>query len=219
MSESRTTAEKRLCACFASDQSLMVYLPDNDSVVKLLRLLEGQPIPGVRNLHPAYASLLIVFDPLLQNHAAIERRITDDIQQLDSITLPEPRMVEIPVRYGGVDGPDLDELARLHDMSPQSVIDLHTSAEYRVFFVGFVPGFAYLGGLPDELATPRLEAPRKRVPKGSVAIGGSHTGVYPFETPGGWRLIGRTPLEIFDADSAELSRLRIGDRVRFMPIA
>ena len=201
---------------YASDQSLMVYLPDNDSVVKLLRLLESQTIPGVRNLHPAYTSLLIVFDPLAQAHEAIQRRVEAEIAKLDSITLPKPRLVEIPVCYGGDNGPDLDELARLHSLTPQRVIELHSSAEYRVDFVGFVPGFGYLSGLPAELATPRRESPRKRVPKGSVAIGGSHTGVYPFETPGGWRLIGRTPLEIFDANSAELSRLRIGDHVRFV---
>jgi len=97
------------------------------------------------------------------------------------------------------------------------VIELHSSAQYIVYFMGFVPGYAYLGGLPPELATPRLKAPRKKVPKGSVAIGGSHTGVYSFETPGGWRLIGKTSLELFDPCSAELSRLAIGDLVRFVP--
>lgn len=203
---------------YASDQSLMVYLADNRSVLKLLRLLEAEPVPGVRNLHPAYTSLLIVFDPLVQDHAALQLRIEARLPSLDSIALPEPRTVEIPVRYGGADGPDLDELARLHSLAPARVVELHSSAEYFVYFIGFVPGFAYLGGLPEALATPRLESPRKRVPKGSVAIGGSHTGVYPFETPGGWRLIGRTPLEIFDAGSAALSRLRMGDRVRFTPI-
>jgi len=204
---------------YASDQSLMVYLDSNQSVVKLLRLLEAGPIAGVRNLHPAYASLLIVFDSLARDHAAIESIVRERTEQLDSIVLPEPRTVEIPVRYGADDGPDLDDLARLHNLAPARVVELHSSAIYHVSFLGFVPGFAYLGGLPASLSTPRLETPRKRVPKGSVAIGGSHTGVYPFETPGGWRLIGRTPLEIFDADSAGLSRLRIGDQVRFTPIA
>lgn len=206
---------------YASDQSLMVYLGDaidlatHHRVLKLLRLLEAEPIPGVRNLHPAYHSILIVFDPVDQTHANIEHTIASILPQLDSIALPPPRTVEIPVRY---DGPDLAELARLHDITPDSVVELHSAAEYVVYFVGFVPGFAYLGGLPAELATPRLEKPRKLVPKGSVAIGGSHTGIYPFSTPGGWRLIGRTPLEIFDPQSAELSRLRIGDLVRFRPL-
>jgi KipI family sensor histidine kinase inhibitor len=207
---------------YASDQSLMVYLGEevnldtHHRVLKLLRLLESEPIPGVRNLHPAYHSILIVFDPDDQEHENIEGTVATYLERLDSIELPAPRVVEIPVIY---DGPDLNDVAALHQMTPQRVVELHSSADYLVYFVGFVPGFAYLGGLPPELATPRLESPRKRVPKGSVAIGGSHTGVYPFETPGGWRLIGRTPLEIFDPESRELSRLVIGDRVKFFPIS
>jgi KipI family sensor histidine kinase inhibitor len=206
---------------YASDQSLMVYLGEeinletHHRVLKLLRLLEAQPIPGVRNLHPAYNSMLIVFDPLDQEHSNIEHTVAGYIDQLDSIELPPPRVVEIPVDY---DGPDLADVAALHQITPRRVVELHSSAEYVAYFIGFVPGFAYLGGLPEELATPRLEKPRKRVPKGSVAIGGSHTGVYPFETPGGWRLIGRTPLEIFSPGRAELSVLRIGDLVRFRPL-
>jgi inhibitor of KinA len=207
---------------YASDQSLMVYLGDaidletHGRVLKLLRMLETAPIPGIRNLHPAYHSLLVVFDPVELEHAYVQHTISMCAEELDSIALPPPRVVEIPVYY---DGPDLDELAGLHQLTTLRVIELHSSAEYVVYFVGFVPGFAYLGGLPEELATPRLETPRKRVPKGSVAIGGSHTGVYPFETPGGWRIIGRTTLEIFEPESAELSRLRIGDHVRFTPVS
>jgi KipI family sensor histidine kinase inhibitor len=206
---------------YASDQSLMVYLGDginletHHRVLKLLRLLESASLPGIRNLHPAYHSLLIVFDPVELSHSYVEHTIKMFLEEVNTIELPPPRVVEIPVHY---DGPDLEELAALRGMTAQRVVELHSGAEYVVYFVGFVPGFAYLGGLPEELATPRLETPRKRVPKGSVAIGGSHTGVYPFETPGGWRLIGRTPVEIFDPRSAELSRLRIGDQVRFVPL-
>lgn len=209
---------------YASDQSLMIYLGESididthHRVLKLLRLLEAEPVSGVRNLHPAYDSILIVFDPVALDHAALEQKLMRYVERLDTIVLGEPRVVEIPVCYGGDFGPDLDELARHHSITPDRVIEMHSSAEYLVYFVGFVPGFAYLGGLPQALATPRLQTPRKRVPRGSVAIGGSHTGVYPFETPGGWRLIGKTPLEIFDPASAELSRLRIGDMVRFVPI-
>jgi len=205
---------------YASDQSLMIYLGDeinletHQRVLKLLRLLESEPIPGVRNLHPAYNSILVVLDPVDQEHKNIESTVATYLDHLDEVVLPEPRTVEIPVIY---DGPDLDDVAAIHAMTRERVIELHSQASYLVYFVGFVPGFAYLGGLPAELVTPRLESPRKRVPKGSVAIGGSHTGVYPFETPGGWRLIGRTPLEIFDPESPELSKLRIGDRVRFLP--
>jgi KipI family sensor histidine kinase inhibitor len=207
---------------YASDQSLMVYLGEeinletHHRVLKLLRMLEAEPIEGVRNLHPAYQSILIVFDPVRQDHSNVERIVAGYLKRLDAIVLGEPRVVEIPVCY---DGPDLGDVAALHGISAERVIEIHSSARYVVYFVGFVPGFAYLGGLPQELATPRLETPRKKVPKGSVAIGGTHTGVYPFETPGGWRLIGRTPVEIFDPERAELSRLTIGDVVRFTPIA
>jgi len=207
---------------YSSDQSLMVYLGEkidldtHHRVLKLLRLLEAEPIPGVRNLHPAYNSILIVFDPLDQEHQNIEHTVATCLDRLDDVQLLDPRTVEIPVIY---DGPDLADVAKIHAMTPENVVKLHSGAIYTVFFVGFVPGFAYLGGLPSELATPRLETPRKRVPKGSVAIGGTHTGVYPFDTPGGWRLIGKTPLDIFDPESAELSKLRIGDQVRFRPIS
>ncbi len=210
---------------YASDQSLMVYLGDSidrdthHRVLKLLRLLESEPVAGVRNLHPAYNSMLIVFDPLTQEHTEIERILTGYLNRLENVGLPEPRTVQIPVRYGGEGGPDLNDVATEHEMTPERVIELHSSAEYFVYFMGFVPGFAYLGGLPPELTTPRLKVPRKLVPKGSVAIGGTHTGVYSFETPGGWRLIGKTPLEIFDPERAELSRLTIGDLVRFIPIS
>ncbi len=205
---------------YASDQSLLVYLGEkidletHRRVLKLLRLLEAEPIPGVRNLHPGYTSILIVFDPLDQEHKNIEHTVATLLSRLDDVQLPAPRTVGIPVIY---DGPDLADVAQIHSMTEQRVIELHSQAIYTVYCLGFVPGFAYLGGLPPELATPRLDSPRKRVPKGSVAIGGTQTGVYPFETPGGWRLIGRTPLEIFDPETPELSKVRIGDQVRFLP--
>jgi inhibitor of KinA len=203
---------------YASDQSLLVYLGEkidletHRRVLKLLRLLEAEPIPGLRNLHPGYNSILIVFDPLDQEHKNIEHTVATLLNRLDDAALSDPRTVEIPVIY---DGPDLADVAQIHSISAARVVELHSQAIYTVYCLGFVPGFAYLGGLPAELATPRLESPRKKVPKGSVAIGGTQTGVYPFETPGGWRLIGRTPLEIFDPETAELSKLRIGDQVRF----
>ena len=139
--------------------------------------------------------------------------------ELEKISLPCPPTVEIPVCYGNEYGPDLADLAATHGISPERVVELHCGAQYIVYFVGFVPGFAYLGGLPPELATPRLDKPRQRVPVGSVAIGGDQTGVYPMETPGGWRIIGATPMAIFDRSLPNLSRLSIGNRVRFKPIS
>jgi inhibitor of KinA len=209
----------------ASDQSLLITfgseisLDAHQRVVKLLGLLQSEPVAGVRNLHPAYCSLLVKFDALRVSHDEVEAILREYLARLKEVKLPEPRQVEIPVCYGGGYGPDLADVCVLHGISSAQAIELHSSATYLVYFLGFVPGFAYLGGLPDELVTPRLAAPRRRVPAGSVGIAGNQTGVYPFATPGGWRLIGRTPIAMFRADRKELSLLAIGDRVRFSPIS
>ena len=210
---------------FASDQSLLVYfghqitLEANENVRRLLRLLELEPVAGVRNLHPAYCSLLIKFDALGMAHDELEAMLRQYLNRLDEVKLPEPRRVEIPVCYSGEFGPDLAEVCKLRGMTEAQAIELHSSVEYLVYFLGFVPGFAYLGDLPKELLTPRLASPRKRVPAGSVGIAGNQTGVYPFSTPGGWRLLGRTPVKMFRAENDGLSLLSIGDRVRFTPIS
>jgi inhibitor of KinA len=141
--------------------------------------------------------------------------LLDDVRVED---LPEPRLVEIPVCYGGSLGPDLTDLAEQHNLSTDEVVRLHSSAVYLVYMVGFMPGFAYLGGLPERIATPRRASPRTAVPAGSVGIGGQQSGVYPLESPGGWNLIGRTPLQIFDITRDEQTLLATGDRVRFVPI-
>jgi len=210
--------------CIASDQSLLIYfgnritLEAHEQVRRLLRLLELEPIAGVRNLHPAYCSLLVKFDALRWRHEELERKLREYLRRLEEVPLPEPKQVEIPVCYGGEFGPDLNEVARLHGMTPERVVELHASTTYLVYFLGFVPGFAYLGELPEALMTPRLGTPRKKVPAGSVGIAGNQTGVYPFATPGGWRLLGLTPFAMFRADRDGLSLLSIGDRVRFVPI-
>jgi len=224
---------------FASDQALLVYfdqlkkkdrakarplqsqitLQANENVRKLLRLLELEPITGIRNLHPAYCSLLVKFDALKLQHDELEAILKEYLDRLEEVSLPEPRQMEIPVCYGGEYGPDLSDVAALHGMTPAQVIELHTSTTYLVYFLGFVPGFAYLGQLPEALVTPRLATPRKRVPAGSAGIAGNQTGVYPFATPGGWRLLGRTPMAMFRTNRDGLSLLSIGDRVRFTPIS
>lgn len=210
---------------WASDASLLVSFGEeisveaNERVRRLLRVLEAEPIAGVRNLHPAYCSLLIVFDPLRMRHAELQERVAEYLERAETAELPEPREIEIPVCYGGEFGPDLDEVAALHQMTAAQAVELHCSTSYRVYFLGFVPGFAYLGELPPELVTPRLGTPRKKVPPGSVAIAGHQTGVYPFATPGGWRLLGRTPVRMFQAEREGLSLVSIGDRVRFAPIS
>jgi len=208
----------------ASDQSLLIHFGDKISlathhkIVKFVALLAAEPILDLLNIHPAYCSVLVKFDALKLHHERVESILQSYCARLGEIELPKPRIKEIPVCYGDERGPDLEEVAKLHGISPEEVVRIHTAARYTVYFLGFVPGFAYLGGLPQEIATPRLSVPRKKVPAGSVAIGGNQTGVYPRETPGGWRLIGRTALQLFDPNVREMSFLEIGDEVRFLPI-
>jgi len=206
----------------ASDQSLLISFGDtislqaHEKVRKFLRLLELEPVPGIRDLHPAYCSVLIRFDALQLRHERLKSLLRKHLRGLKTVTLPEPRLIEIPVCYDEDFGPDLPEVCALHDLTAEQAIHLHSSKTYLVYFLGFVPGFAYLGELPKTLVTPRLTAPRTKVLPGSVGIAGNQTGVYPFATPGGWRLIGRTPTPMFRGGS---SLLAIGDRVRFAPIS
>lgn len=207
----------------ASDHSLLVSFGDEVSleihrrVLRLLLALQGSP--GLLNLHPAYCTLLVTFDPRRIDYVRVEQAVRAALARMDSIELPPPRTVEIPVRYGGADGSDLEDVARLHGISPEEVVRIHSSADYLVYFLGFSPGFPYLGGMPLEIATPRLATPRKYTPAGSVAIGGEHTGIYSVASPGGWRVIGRTPLEIFRPDREPLALLQMGDHVRFRALA
>ena len=206
----------------ASDRSLLISFGDEISLrahrqVKLLtRALEG--IRGVLNLHPAYASVLVEFDPRLRTHSAIEDLVRGRLESASHAAEAPARTVEVPVRYGGESGPDLEDVARHTGLSPARVVELHAAADYLVYFVGFSTCFPYLGGLPAELSTPRLSAPRKHVPAGSVAIGGSQAGIYPLASPGGWRLIGRTSLRLFDPQGSPPPLLHMGDRVRFIPV-
>lgn len=202
---------------YASDRSLLVRFGRPDGVERMVRLLEAEPLDGIVNLHPAYDSVLVVFDAVRCDHTRMASELSIRLSFLDTVDLPPPKRVIVPVRYGGEDGPDLEDVAALHGLTVKQVIDLHASAAYRVAFLGFAPGFAYLAGLPEELATPRLDSPRPRVPAGSVAIAGNQTAVYPSATPGGWRLIGRTPLEMFRLGRDPVCLLAIGDEVRFVP--
>lgn len=191
----------------------------HEQVRRLLRMLELEPIASVRNLHPAYCSLLVKFDALKLRHDELVEIVRGYVGRMEQIELPESRLVEIPVSYGGEFGPDLKVVADLHGLTAERVIELHASTTYIVYFLGFAPGFAYLGKVSEELATPRLPSPRRSVPVGSVGIAGRQTGVYPVATPGGWRLLGCTPVKMFQPERAEMSLLAIGDRVRFVPIS
>jgi KipI family sensor histidine kinase inhibitor len=175
--------------------------------------------PGVGRPVPAHASVLVPFDPLAVEAASLETILRDLVARGITVTAPvvDDDPLEIPVRYGGLDGPDLDAIAAGHHLRPDDVIALHAGARFRVLFLGFAPGFAYLGGLPPALVTPRRATPRERVPAGSVAIAGEHSGVYPRSMPGGWNVIGRTDAVLFDPAADPPSPLRPGRAVRFVP--
>lgn len=165
---------------------------------------------------PTYSTVYVFYDPLKASFseakAAIEPFLTVSPESFRG------RLVEIPVVYGGEYGPDIGFVAEHNGLTVDDVIEIHSKPTYRVYFLGFLPGFAYLGGMDERIATPRLEKPRLKVPAGSVGIAGKQTGIYPLESPGGWRLIGRTPLRLFDPGREPPTLLRPGDTVRFVPI-
>ncbi len=206
----------------ASDHALLVSFGEEISaessrhVLRLLTALRSRAVPGVLNLHPAYASLLIRFDPLVARAEALRQFVEEALAGLGRVPLPEPRRVEIPVRYGGSHGPDLGDVAKHCGLAEDEVVRLHAAGQYEVAFLGFTPGFPYLAGLDPALSVPRLATPRRRVPAGSVAIGGSQTGIYPLPSPGGWRVIGWTPASLFDPAREPVSLVRMGDRVVFV---
>lgn len=203
-----------------------------DEVLRTLRRLREAAIPGVVELASAYTSVAVFFDPI-----AVAKASGRPDEMFDWLTMQireimngargrrraraargEVRLIEIPVCYAPEFAPDLDYVARHTELSPKEVVDLHSTAEYRVACIGFVGGFPFLAGLPKKLATPRRDTPRKEIPPGSVGIGGAQTGIYPLRSPGGWNLIGRTPLKLFDPEKVPPTLLRAGDRVRFRAI-
>jgi KipI family sensor histidine kinase inhibitor len=204
----------------ASDRSLSISFGDSisweahQSVRRVVRSLDG--VRGILNLHPAYTGVLVDFDPHLYDHAEATALIEQRLEADTAVEAPVERLVEIPVHFGGDVGPDLGDVARHTGIAPERVVEMFSAAEYVVYFVGFSTCFPYLGGLPPGLATPRLSAPRKSVPVGSVAIGGPQAGIYPLSSPGGWRLIGRTDVCLFDPTGTPPPLLRMGDKVRFL---
>lgn len=201
--------------------------PTRVRILSLCAALDSHGVPGMTEYVPAFASLTVHYDPArvppgpsdATPYARFSTALRHVLHRAGVGTSDPPRVVEIGVAYGGEYGPDIEAVARAADLPVEEVIRLHTSAEYVVHMVGFIAGFGYLGGLPPQLATPRRSRPRMRVPASSVGIGGSQTGVYPVDSPGGWNLIGRTPLRMFDPAREPPTLLRTGDRVRFISLA
>lgn len=198
---------------------MLVELDGPTRAQALATSMRTRPPAGLVAAIPALQSLVIEFDPLQTDAAAIERALLGQVSTLDAAPGAAARVRTIPVAYGGEFGPDLEEVARLTCLSPEAVIAAHVATELTVLFDGFAPGFAYLGELPVVMHVPRLATPRTRTPRGSVAITGAMSGIYPAELPGGWRVIGRTPIDLFDATRDPPAYLVPGDRVRFEPFA
>ena len=207
------------------DRSLMVYFGDkidravNQRVRNLLYYHHDHPIDGVIEAIPGYNSLLFIFNPVRITTVILQEKILDMDRAIDHGPVLAPRTVEIPVVYGGEYGPDLEWVARYHSLEVEEVIRLHTRHRYHVYMIGFTPGFAYMGELPPALETPRKETPRTAVPRGSVGLAEEQTGIYPSESPGGWQIVGRTPLKLFDPGKMPPTLLQIGDQVRFFSIS
>lgn len=181
--------------------------------------LEKSRISGIVELVPTYRSCMIHYDPGIVSYAALTRQLEGVLDRLDSITIPPSDVLEVPVLYGGEEmGPDLAFVAEHAGLSEQEVVDIHTSTEYLIYMLGFTPGFTYLGGMSAKLETPRLKQPRVKIPAGSVGIAGRQTGVYPIDSPGGWQLIGRTPVKMYDPNRETPILPKAGQYIRFRAI-
>jgi inhibitor of KinA len=209
----------------AGDAALIIEFDERiDPIISargaaLAQALVAEHIAGIRDVVPTYRSVAVYFDPLQTDR----RTLTAAIERLAATTgaaeMPRRPPIRIPVCYGGEYGPDLARVAAFAGMSEADVVDVHATATYRVLMLGFAPGFAYMGVVDSRIAAPRLETPRQRVPRGSVGIAREQTGIYPSETPGGWQLVGRTPVRTFDLSLADPFLLHSGDEVQFVPIA
>jgi len=208
----------------ASDSSLLVVFGNaispalHERVIAMFRAFRARHDPRIRNLHPGYASLLIDFDPLQWTPDELTATVWQLASKIDLEVDHSTEVVTVPVCYDLEFAPDLPAVAQQARLPVEEVIRLHSSPTYLVYFLGFSPGFVYLGGLPEILHTPRLATPRPSVAGGSVGIAGSQTGIYPVDSPGGWKLIGRTPLRMFDSEATPPTRLQPGDRMRFAQI-
>jgi inhibitor of KinA len=206
------------------DRSLLVELGDeispaiNQRVQVLFSGIDANPSKGILDLVPSYRSLLVIYDPLCISLNEVKAGVIDIWKNSDQCRLPQPQTLKIPVVYGGERGPDLQQVAQYHGLTPQEVIGFHTGPTYRVYMIGFTPGYPYLGEVLDAIATPRRETPRTLVPKGSVGIAQKQTGIYPVDSPGGWQIIGWTPVNLFDPHRQPPSHLVMGDRVQFYAI-
>lgn len=208
----------------AGDRALVAVLgaaidPEiNDRVHSLLKKVQQAAISGIKEMVPTFCSLMIHYDPDQISYGALKEKISQLAVNLTGTSAKERHIWQIPCCYGSHFGPDLADLEKHSGLTRDEIISIHSNTEYKIYMLGFLPGFVYLGGLDVQLHMPRLSTPRIKIPQGAVGIGGSQTGVYPLDSPGGWRLIGSTPVDFYDPDREEPVLCRAGDYIRFVPI-
>ena len=208
----------------AGDKAVMVEFGNeineetNKRVRDVFSTLQQQKIEGIVEMVPTYCSLLIYYDPLSIAPGKLQETVLKLMKEMGEIYLPPPKTYKIPVVYGGSYGPDLPYVAEYNGLSEEEVINTHTKGLYRIYMLGFTPGFCYLGGMDPSIATPRLENPRASIPSGSVGIAGKQTGIYPIKSPGGWQVIGMTPLKIFNPQASSPFLLSAGNYLCFIRI-
>jgi KipI family sensor histidine kinase inhibitor len=209
----------------AGDAAIVIELGDaidpavNQRIHDLRRLIEQQGVAGIVELVPTYRSLLVYYDPSRTARSDLVHLIQELAMRRADTSRPPARIVEFPTSYGSDFGPDLGYVAEHARLQPEEVIRIHSGTDYLVYMMGFTAGFPYLGGMSADIATPRLATPRTRIPAGSVGIAQRQTGIYPADSPGGWQIIGRTPLRIFDPARTPPVIIEAGDYVRFVPVA
>ncbi len=209
------TGDTSLSAEFGNEISETI----NAQIRAFVIALEKSGIPGIVELVPTYRACMIHYDPGVIRYGELTRKLESVLDRLDSIAIPPSDVLEVPVLYGGEEmGPDLAFVAEHAGLSEQEVVDIHTSTEYLIYMLGFTPGFTYLGGMSDKIETPRLKQPRVKIPAGSVGIAGKQTGVYPIDSPGGWQLIGRTPVKMYDPNRETPILPKAGQYIKFRAI-
>lgn len=208
----------------AGDQALVMELGDtfeeacSMAIRSLVASIRAEQVPGVTETIPSYRSILVLYDPMVSGFDVLVQALSSLFSRLDVHAAPKGDVLVVPVLYGGEVGPDLPFVAEHAGMSEEQVVAVHASRDYLIYMLGFTPGFTYLGGMDERIATPRLERPRERIPAGSVGIAGKQTGIYPIDSPGGWRLIGLTPMRLYDPHRDPPILPSVGGYIRFRRI-